>query len=145
MTEAASRMMPGHLIRRLHQRSTQVFATAMAEAGEDLTPVQFAIIDHLAHRSGLDQATLARSIGKDRATVGSVAERLERKGLIARTANEADKRAILLDLTPRGAELHRRIAPRVARVQTEILPGLTDEQRATFIALAAHALSAAED
>ena len=32
-------LMPGHLIRRLHQHSTQVFAAAMAEACEDLTPV----------------------------------------------------------------------------------------------------------
>lgn len=84
--------MPGHLIRRLHQLSTQVFAAAMAEAGEDLTPVQFAMIDALAAEPGLDQASLARAIGKDRATVGAVAERLAKKGLIAPTASALETR-----------------------------------------------------
>ena len=99
MTDPTLRTMPGHLIRRLHQLSTQVFAAAMAQAGEDLTPVQFTMMDALAAEPGLDQASLARAIGKDRATVGAVAERLAKKGLIARTASAHDRRAIELALT----------------------------------------------
>ena len=113
MTAPTSLAMPGQLIRRLHQHSTQVFAAAMAEAGEDLTPVQFAMLDALAEAPGMDQATLARLIGKDRATVGSVAERLARKGLIARVPSIRDRRAILLALTADGAALHARLSPRV--------------------------------
>ena len=137
--------MPGHLIRRLHQLSTQVFAAAMAQAGEDLTPVQFAMMDALAAEPGLDQASLARAIGKDRATVGAVAERLAKKGLIARTASAHDRRAIELELTGAGRELHARLAPRVAAIQADILPGLSEAERATFVALVARALAAAGD
>ncbi|PAU96173.1 MarR family transcriptional regulator [Paracoccus salipaludis] len=137
--------MPGHLIRRLHQLSTQVFAAAMAQAGEDLTPVQFAMMDALAAEPGLDQASLARAIGKDRATVGAVAERLAKKGLIARTASAHDRRAIELELTGAGRDLHARLAPRVAAIQADILPGLSEAERATFVALVARALAAAGD
>lgn len=137
--------MPGHLIRRLHQLSTQVFAAAMAQAGEDLTPVQFAMMDALAAEPGLDQASLARAIGKDRATVGAVAERLAKKGLIARTASAHDRRAIELELTAAGRDLHARLAPRVAAIQADILPGLSEAERATFVALVARALAAAGD
>lgn len=137
--------MPGHLIRRLHQLSTQVFAAAMAQAGEDLTPVQFAMMDALAAEPGLDQASLARAIGKDRATVGAVAERLAKKGLIARTASAHDRRAIELALTGAGRDLHARLAPRVAAIQADILPGLSEAERATFVALVARALAAAGD
>lgn len=137
--------MPGHLIRRLHQLSTQVFAAAMAQAGEDLTPVQFAMMDALAAEPGLDQASLARVIGKDRATVGAVAERLAKKGLIARTASAHDRRAIELELTGAGRDLHARLAPRVAAIQADILPGLSEAERATFVALVARALAAAGD
>ena len=137
--------MPGHLIRRLHQLSTQVFAAAMAQAGEDLTPVQFAMMDALAAEPGLDQASLARAIGKDRATVGAVAERLAKKGLIARTASAHDRRAIELELTGAGRDLHARLAPRVAAIQAAILPGLSEAERATFVALVARALAAAGD
>lgn len=145
MTDPTLRTMPGHLIRRLHQLSTQVFAAAMAQAGEDLTPVQFAMMDALAAEPGLDQASLARVIGKDRATVGAVAERLAKKGLIARTASAHDRRAIELELTGAGRDLHARLAPRVAAIQADILPGLSEAERATFVALVARALAAAGD
>ncbi|WP_240517481.1 MarR family winged helix-turn-helix transcriptional regulator [Paracoccus salipaludis] len=145
MTDPTLRTMPGHLIRRLHQLSTQVFAAAMAQAGEDLTPVQFAMMDALAAEPGLDQASLARAIGKDRATVGAVAERLAKKGLIARTASAHDRRAIELELTGAGRDLHARLAPRVAAIQADILPGLSEAERATFVALVARALAAAGD
>lgn len=145
MTDPTLRTTPGHLIRRLHQLSTQVFAAAMAQAGEDLTPVQFAMMDALAAEPGLDQASLARAIGKDRATVGAVAERLAKKGLIARTASAHDRRAIELELTGAGRDLHARLAPRVAAIQADILPGLSEAERATFVALVARALAAAGD
>ena len=35
----------GHLIRRLNQISTSVFQAGMKEAGQDLTPVQFAALN----------------------------------------------------------------------------------------------------
>ena len=41
-TTPAAHGMPGHLIRRLHQLSTQCFANRMRAAGFDVTPVQFA-------------------------------------------------------------------------------------------------------
>lgn len=145
MTEPSMRTMPGHLIRRLHQHSTQVFAAAMAEMGEDLTPVQFALLDALAAAPGLDQASLARAIAKDRATVGAVAERLERRGLIARAGSKRDRRAITVALTPAGAMLHARLAPRVSALQTAILPGLNAAERDAFAVLAARVLSAAGD
>ncbi len=43
--------MPGHLIRRLHQVSTQVFTRHLQEAGFDLTPVQFAAMDAITSQS----------------------------------------------------------------------------------------------
>ena len=46
--------MPGHLIRRLHQQSTQVFQAQMQAAGFDLTSVQFAALD------ALDRGDVAR-------------------------------------------------------------------------------------
>ena len=136
--------LPGHLIRRLHQVSTQVFAAAMAAQGEDLTPVQFAMLDTLMTRPGLDQASLARGIGKDRATVGSVAARLERKGLIARQASATDRRAIAVAPTEAGRTLHARLSPVVRALQDDILPGLSATERAQFSALAARAVAAAE-
>jgi len=135
--------MPGHLIRRLHQLSTQVFMTRMREAGFDLTPVQFAALDALSDRPGTDQARLAQAIGKDKATVGAVADRLEQKGLVTRQASTSDKRALQLTLTPAGEDLLEKTAPIVEELQKELLPGLNPDEYRQFIELATKAARAA--
>lgn len=134
-TTASSRM-AGHLIRRLHQISTQVFGQHMEAAGQDLTPVQFAALDAIAHCPGMDQAGLADAIAKDRATIGAVVDRLERKGLVIRVISLRDKRARELTLSDQGQAVVAALLPVVAGLQRDILPGLTEEEYQQFIALA---------
>lgn len=135
---------PGHLIRRLHQIATQVFLQRVRDAGFDLTPVQFAALDALNQFPGIDQAGLARSIAKDRATIGAVADRLEQKGLVTRQVDTQDKRARKLSLTEKGEVLVLALTPVVDQLQREILPGLTEAEYRQFVALAAKAAAAAE-
>lgn len=138
-----SAKMPGHLIRRLHQVSTQVFARRMRETGHDLTPIQFSALDALKHNPGIDQAALARAIAKDRATIGAVVDRLEQKGLIARVVNPRDKRARVLTLTDTGTSVITQLLPIVEAVQSDILPGLSPSEYDHFMALATKAARAA--
>lgn len=140
-----SSRMPGHLIRRLHQVSTHVFLQRVREAGFDMTPVQFAALDALRHKPGIDQAGLAQAIGKDRATVGAVADRLEQKKLVTRTVSQRDKRARELALTDEGEAVVVALLPVVEQLQNEILPGLDNAEYQQFIALAAKAVKAAGD
>jgi DNA-binding MarR family transcriptional regulator len=132
--------MAGHLIRRLHQQSTQVFQAQMQAAGFDLTSVQFAALDAIALQPGIDQATLAATIGFDRATIGGVIDRLELKGQVQRVVSEQDRRARQLHLTPAGAQLLADTQPVVKSLQTEILAPLSPAERAAFLALALKAL-----
>lgn len=133
---------PGHLIRRLHQISTHVFTQRIREAGFDLTSVQFAALDALGSNQGVDQARLADLVAKDRATTGAVVDRLEQKGLVARTVSERDKRARVLTLTPEGSALLAMVSPVVEDLQREILRGLEDHEYRQFVELAAKAAAA---
>lgn len=128
--------MAGHLLRLMHQRSVQLFAARMKALGLDLTPVQFAALSALESQPGLDQAGLAQAIAADKATMGGVVSRMEKKGWIARTVAEADRRARVLTLTPEGAALLTTVSPQVAALQDEILGGLDAKERATFYTLA---------
>ncbi|WP_318246653.1 MarR family transcriptional regulator [Alloyangia pacifica] len=128
--------MPGHLIRRLNQRSTAVFHERMKAAPVELTSVQYAALDVLSQNPGIDQAKLAALIAYDRATIGEVVKRLVQKGLVARQVNEEDRRARSLSLTEAGEAARAEVAPLVAELQPDILCGLTEEERAQFIALA---------
>lgn len=131
-----SARLPGHLIRRLHQLSTKVFTDRVKEAGFNLTPIQFVALDALRENEGIDQAGLAEAIAKDRATTGAVADRLEQKGLVTRQVSPRDKRARVLALTDEGRARLAAMTPVVEALQTDILPGLTAEEYAQFIALA---------
>lgn len=135
-------MMAGHLIRRLHQISTSVFQRGMKEAGLDLSPVQFAALDALSRAAPLDQATLAGMIAYDRATIGSVIDRLQARGLVTRRASKADRRAREVALTPAGERLLHEAWPVVAALQTDILTGLGPEERSHFLDLAARIAAA---
>lgn len=135
--------MAGHLIRRLHQQSTQVFQARTQAAGIDLTSVQFAALDAIAAQPGIDQAGLAATISFDRATIGGVIDRLEAKGLVRRVVSAHDRRARRVHLTPKGERLLAISRPVVEALQAEILGSLSSAQRAGFLALARKALGLA--
>ncbi|MFT3719309.1 MarR family winged helix-turn-helix transcriptional regulator [Pseudorhodoferax sp.] len=132
--------MAGHLIRRLHQQSTQVFQARTRTAGFDMTSVQFAALDAIAEQPGIDQASLAAAISFDRATIGGVVDRLESKGLVERLVSPSDRRARQLRLTPGGEQLLAACRPVVEALQADILAPLSATERATFLALAHKAL-----
>jgi len=135
--------MAGHLIRRLNQRSTQVFSARMQQEGLELTSVQFAAMDAIRSHPELDQASIAAKIAYDRATIGGVIERLEQKGYVARVVSKRDRRAREVRLTPKGAETYARILPIVTALQLEILDSLDEEEQALFLRLASKAVRAA--
>ena len=130
----------GHLIRRLHQQSTQIFQSQTQTAGFDLTSVQFAALDCIAQHPGIDQANLAATISFDRATIGGVIDRLERKGLVQRVVSAQDRRARQLNLSPEGGQLLAACRPLVKALQTDILALLSPQEREVFLALAHKAL-----
>ncbi len=124
--------MPGHLIRRLNQISASIFQDRMAAMGLDLTSVQYAALSTLAKHPGIDQATLAGMIAYDHP-------------LVARITSARDRRARELALTDSGAALLERVHPEVLAIQPAILSGLSDDERALFMTLAARAAEAGND
>ncbi len=127
--------MPGHLIRRLNQISTALFADRMAAMDIRLTPVQFAALAALDHTPGLDQATLAATVFCDRATIGGVVDRLTARGLVTREVSVSDRRARVLALSDAGRNLLAQARPVVVALQDEITLPLGDDDRAELLRL----------
>lgn len=126
----------GHLIRRMHQQSTQVFTQRTQAAGYDLTSVQFAALQAVHAYPGTDQARVAELIAYDRATIGGVIDRLVQKGWVHRVVSERDRRARELSLTDEGQRIYSALLPVVRDLQADILGALNDEERAHFLRLA---------
>ena len=127
--------MPGHLVRRVQQIATALFAE---ECGAfDLTSVQFAALTVIAANPGIDATRLSHLVAFDRSTLGDVLERLEAKGLVDRSTARADRRVKRLQLTPAGLDLLERVRPAVARVQARLLQPLRAADRSRLVHLLA--------
>ena len=125
--------MPGHLVRRVQQIHSSIFA---AECGAfDLTSVQYAALTAIGDNPGVDATRLSALIAFDRSTLGDVLERLELKGWVARSPGQQDRRVKVLHLTPGGADILRQARPAMLRVQTRLLDPLSAEERRLLVHL----------
>ena len=124
---------PGHQIRRLQQIAVGLFMDETAAF--DLTPVQFAALATVARQPAIDQRTLARSIGFDTSTIGGVIDRLERRGLMLRSAAPEDRRVRRLSVTAQGQALLQGVVPAMQRAQARILSPLAPVEQAQFMQL----------
>ena len=123
--------LPGFHIRRLQQIAVAVFLEETQAHG--ITPVQYAALRAVARQPGIDQRTLARTIGFDTSTIGSVIDRLEARSLMQRNAHPDDRRVRLLTLTPDGEQLLQEVEPGMLRAQERMLEPLAPPQRVQFM------------
>ncbi|CAN5783336.1 MarR family transcriptional regulator [soil metagenome] len=123
--------LPGHYIRRLQQIAVSVFLQETEQHG--LTPVQYSALQGIENSPGVDQKTLARTIGFDTSTIASVIDRLETRGLVLRSASAADKRVRLLTLTRDGRSLLADVVPAMLKAQERMLEPLPRADRKEFM------------
>jgi MarR family transcriptional regulator, lower aerobic nicotinate degradation pathway regulator len=123
--------LPGHHIRRLHQIAVAVFLQEMEPTG--LTPVQYAVLQSVHNVPGVDQRTLAGTIGQDTSTTGGVLDRLEARGLLQRSPSADDRRVRLLTLTAAGQDLLAQAIPHMQRAQERMLQPLPKRERVEFM------------
>lgn len=123
----------GHLLRRAHQRATQIFLETFEDAG--LTPTQWAALARLGEEGSASQNHLGRLTAMDPATIQGVVQRLGKRGLIDREADSDDRRRTRLKLSAAGAELVARFTGSGAEVSARTLEPLTAEEAESFLAL----------
>ncbi|GAA2750322.1 MarR family winged helix-turn-helix transcriptional regulator [Kitasatospora cinereorecta] len=106
MSEAVAGPTPGFLVWRLSMKWRVAVDRALAPLG--LTHAQYSLLGSLLgmHRSGLrpSQRELADHTGLEPLYVSKLARVLESAGLVERTPDPADSRAVRLSLTAEGRE-----------------------------------------
>jgi DNA-binding MarR family transcriptional regulator len=73
---------------------------------------------------------LAQTMGKSAAALSKALTKLERRGLVKRVANPADKRSFLVTISSEGAAAVDDAMPRRLALEAEVVRALTDRQRA---------------
>lgn len=121
---------PGHLLRRNHQRSYEIFAR---HVGDDVTRQQIALLIALAKNAGASQRELVEVTGIDKSTLKEMLGRMVARGWVKRERHPEDNRAWMMRITPEGETLLLERIGAVSAAQAEILAPLDQADRTVFL------------
>ncbi|MGW5261873.1 MarR family winged helix-turn-helix transcriptional regulator [Microbispora sp. NPDC004025] len=93
----------------------------------------YAVLLGLDDRPVRTQAALAESIGADKTRIIRVLDDLQRRGLIERSPDPADRRVRLLSITPEGRRVRDGAQAGIRRMEEALLARLPDEDREGFL------------
>jgi MarR family transcriptional regulator, transcriptional regulator for hemolysin len=131
----------GQLFFRLWRVTHTRTADALGTIG--LTPALFALLNVIAAREGAIQQALGSALGIDRSTMVSLIDQLEDAGLALRRPSPTDRRAREIAITAKGRRSLQRARELIARVEDEVLTGLTAGERDELLTLLRRALDSA--
>lgn len=112
-----------HVYRRLLQRSTRMMESMNIGVG------QVPILKLLSENGTMTQRQIADEIRVTPATICGTIKRMERAGLICRSAAERDGRVTCISLTDEGRSLADRAFSAFERAHEDMLDGFSDEER----------------
>ena len=123
----------GFILRLAHQRANANLAEKLTHL--ELTPAQAVVLARLAERGSVSQNLLGRLVAMEPANIRDVVLRLKRRRFISQDRDQADRRLVLLRLTPAGDTMARKLIPISMKNVQEILSPLSPRERDTLRAL----------
>lgn len=120
---------------RLMELYPRIFIACHSRHVEDpetkklLTTKQASILDHLDDEKPISLNGLARHMGVTPATMCIAIDKLERKGYVGRERDQADRRRVLLRLTPAGKRLSESQSVLDPARVAEMLATLSESER----------------
>ena len=96
---------------------------ALAACG--LTPTQLGVLEALLHKGAMTHRELGRKVLTSAGNMTDVVDKLERRGLVLRTRDAADRRAVRVELTAQGRAMIEDLFPRHAADIARAMAGLS--------------------
>ena len=126
----------GYLINRCAILLKQELTHRFKQAGYEITPEEWAILNRLWEQDGMSQNELAERTVKDKTTITRFLVQMEKKGLIARSASKIDGRSKNVNLTSKGQELKPVLINITKGLLSEAAVGVSDQNlQITFTTL----------
>jgi MarR family transcriptional regulator, lower aerobic nicotinate degradation pathway regulator len=117
----------GLLLARLGQESVARFRRAVRPL--NLGAQEFIVLKQLQAIGSCSQGALADALGIDYSNLAGVTGELYRRGLIARTRDEADRRRYVVELSEEGLQLLADADKAIVAGEEEMLAVLGEEER----------------
>ncbi len=121
----------GFKLRVANQKHLEIFSSAMPS----LTPRQFAVLAKLLEQGTVSQNHLGRQVAMDAATTKGVIERLLKKGYVAATQSQTDRRRLDISLTDEGAATAKEAIRAAREISARTVRNLTERELQRLLAL----------
>ena len=99
-----------------------------ALAARGLTPTQLGVLEALLHKGAMTHRELGRKVLTSAGNMTDVVDKLERRELVRRERDRADRRAVRVELTEAGRALIEPLFPRHAADIARAMAGLPIEE-----------------
>lgn len=123
----------GYLVRQTHRAFTRSLQARIAPEGVSIGMWYFLRVLWL--EDGISQRELSQRVGMMEPTTASALNNMERKGLVRRVRNRADRRIVNVFLTERGRALEKRLLPLAVEVNRVALRTLSSQELQSLHAL----------
>jgi MarR family 2-MHQ and catechol resistance regulon transcriptional repressor len=109
--------------------SVQARLTPQLQKEFGITESQFGVLEALLHLGPMPLGQLCHKILRSGSNLTTIADNLERDGLVTRVRDEGDRRVQIAELTEKGREVIARAFPVHASRVTSLMSTLTDEEQ----------------
>jgi DNA-binding MarR family transcriptional regulator len=132
----------GYQVNRLARLFEQALRERTAALG--VVPGQFPALLALYVEDGLTQSELSRQVSVEQPTMANTLNRMERDGLIHRTADPRDRRRVPVHLTERARELERPLTQAARDINAAATRDLRAEEREALMEMLARLIDSLE-
>ena len=123
----------GVLVNILNCKLKKYVASAFKKEGINLTAEQFLVMDTLWNQGEMTQQNIAYIIQKDKNSVTQFIDNLEKKGLVQRVVDSADRRVNNIKLSKAGLEMKDNTKNVAIAAVNDILEGISEEELKAFV------------
>ena len=96
------------------------------QAGLSITIDQWLVLNVIQQFPELGQSEIAERVFKDQASIARIINLLVKKGFLQQTTSQEDRRRTIRELTPKGTQLIKKIAPIVEQYRSTALRGIKE-------------------
>ena len=125
----------GVYVNILNCRLKKYLAEVFKKNGVNLTAEQYLVMDTLWNEGTLTQQAIAFIIQKDKNSVTQFIDNLEKKGLVARSGSQEDRRVNNIVVTAEGKALKDSTKQLAIETMEKALKGIPDADLQTFVSV----------
>lgn len=135
----------GFLVAKVHQAAGRIYARMLKAHGMEINPAQGRVLFVLWQEGPMPMSALAKKVSLKKSTLTNAIDRLEAAGEVVRTPSKADRRQILICLTPQDEKTRQRYEDISAAMSERFYRGIAEAEIAAFERTAERILENLED